>query len=703
MIKQPGKDVLSTWLEYHATEVGIERFYLRVEDTPSLRPLLENTLWRDRVSVDFVEDTVRDWTGVATRQAHHTREAIAAARRDGLTHLLAIDADELLFLPRGVAALHRDLGNLSGACSLHVRNMEALVPSMRCRNPFAEARAFRHRPWEYGAYGYPPSSGKSIGVLAVDDLTTNGPHHFGREHLTPEMDGTPLAGGGSLALPHGTAVVLHYESCTYLGWRNKFEQLARAPNGADKARQFSPFYSASVDCCAALEHAKAAVELAGAAVADAEMETLRVAKQQAHAVWQHWRVAPSGLPPPPSPDTGVSSTETSIRVLQRRGITLIDPPPAAAAAARAHSAASAGRLANRIATVEAAASTSVASADWLHSASRPSVAECWERFAPEAVRYAAANEVLKLTHCSGGGCTHWIDCQSAPRCALEALALTVVGFHLRRLGGDAFLRGRSAGAEWWVHRLDPEDSLSVHWDCDENLKSATGEHTPPFIATVTYLTDVGAPTIVLPIAADARGRGFRHGAEADPSSCGMAEPVRGARAVATSSLDAFASFPVAGKHLSFDGRLLHGAVYDGPEVEQSAVDGRTSPKSVAEADRQRMTVLVNLWVGVQPTGIPRLPDELLEALREAAPLDAGAGALTLPVGDDVASAPPHRLKPSDDGEWREFRIGSFHHPPVKVRGLGSGFVRPPAPSPIHFVSVGVDVDAGTADEATPCV
>jgi hypothetical protein len=54
-----------------------------------------------------------------------------------------------------------------------------------------------------GAYGYPPSSGKALGSLHVEELTTNGPHHFGLAGL--EMDGSPLAAHLSRALPHRRA------------------------------------------------------------------------------------------------------------------------------------------------------------------------------------------------------------------------------------------------------------------------------------------------------------------------------------------------------------------------------------------------------------------------------------------------------------------------------------------------------------------
>ena len=47
------------------------------------------------------------------RQALNVRECIDTARADGLTHLLSIDMDELLFLPRGMKAFHHFVRSVS--------------------------------------------------------------------------------------------------------------------------------------------------------------------------------------------------------------------------------------------------------------------------------------------------------------------------------------------------------------------------------------------------------------------------------------------------------------------------------------------------------------------------------------------------------------------------------------------------------------
>ena len=164
-------------------------------------------------------------------------------------------------------AFHRALHDASSPtlASLHVRTIEALVNST-CKNPFAETVCFRHQPWDFGSYGFPPSSGKSVGVLGVclrgrrqhplasfcsphrcltcvavtvvavagcAELCPNGPHHFGR--VDQPADGEPIADGGSATLPHGAAVILHYESGTYARWRDKFSEIAASAENAAKA------------------------------------------------------------------------------------------------------------------------------------------------------------------------------------------------------------------------------------------------------------------------------------------------------------------------------------------------------------------------------------------------------------------------------------------------------------------------------------
>ena len=144
MTKQPRN--LETWLAYHHRYCGIERFFLRVEDTPELRVLLEQAPWRELVHAVYVTGGVRDFFGQADRQAQHVSAVVPVARSSAVTHLLHIDDDELLYCPGGLEALHAALAAAPPTkLDMHMRNLEALFPSMEAADPFFEARVFRHR------------------------------------------------------------------------------------------------------------------------------------------------------------------------------------------------------------------------------------------------------------------------------------------------------------------------------------------------------------------------------------------------------------------------------------------------------------------------------------------------------------------------------------------------------------------------------
>ena len=167
MTKRPV--AMGTWLLHHRHHLGVERFYLRVEETVSLAELFARPQWSGAVRATFCDGAcVRDnGTAQTERQMAHLSVAIADARATGLTHILHVDDDELIYAPNGVAALLEALSNLPAhVCSAHALTMEALVPSDQCINPFAEGGVFRHRPSEYASYGNDHSygsTGKSFG------------------------------------------------------------------------------------------------------------------------------------------------------------------------------------------------------------------------------------------------------------------------------------------------------------------------------------------------------------------------------------------------------------------------------------------------------------------------------------------------------------------------------------------------------------
>ena len=69
----------------------------------------------------------------------------------------------------------------------------------------------------------------------------------------------------------------------------------------------------------------------------------------------------------------------------------------------------------------------------------------------------------------------------------------------------------------------------------------------------------------------------------------------------------FASYPVLGKHIAFNGRLLHGcpsscALPRGPSVSKSTSKLKNKAATVGVGD-QRVSLLVNIWLNHKPLGV----------------------------------------------------------------------------------------------------
>jgi hypothetical protein len=175
------------------------------------------------------------------------------------------------------------------------------------------------------------------------------------------------------------------------------------------------------------------------------------------------------------------------------------------------------------------------------------------------------------------GQTFFIPANMKPRCALEALALKIFHQHTKDLEPGTFNPAQS-GANWWtlvldddvegsnaIHSIpaaattvsatsesaggqaiglnngdnedeDEDDEVGLHFDADYELEEQTGNillH--PRVATVTYLSDLGAPTLILeqksPPMDDLKKSTLENGIR-----------------------KAWLSHPKIGKHTSFDGR-----------------------------------------------------------------------------------------------------------------------------------------------------
>lgn len=278
---------LDTWLTYHHTVLGVELFYLRVENTPELRPLLSAAPWRDCVVAVFSNDgdTSYDYYAQMDRQNAHVNAAIELARRAGMTHLAHIDDDELIYCAAGIDAFRRVLRHGEPGVVL-LRNIEAIFPHHECADYFRECTAFRCCPGAFCAY----ANGKSIASLRNAGLEANGPHTF------------RIAGGegkkDSSAIEPHHACILHYESGTFSRWLHKYIHLAMRHKGQSHNIPF-PFYKESMEAADAVRIAEADELATPSATATAIVGQKR---SEALRVWKRWKTL--GARSLPSPVSG---------------------------------------------------------------------------------------------------------------------------------------------------------------------------------------------------------------------------------------------------------------------------------------------------------------------------------------------------------------------------------------------------------------
>ena len=189
------------------------------------------------------------------------------------------------------------------------------------------------------------------------------------------------------------------------------------------------------------------------------------------------------------------------------------------------------------------------------------------------------------------GCTFWVPAVTKkPKTSLEQLALDIFTFHAR----DAVFEPSKSGAEWWTLVIDESDMVGLHWDRDYDLQADQGLLLHPMVSTVTYLTTprAAAPTVVL----------------------GRPSPLLASESPCGSVPSAAACWPALGRHLAFDGKLLHGAL---PNLTPSPTTP-TPPAPAAAAARKRVTFLVNVWLNHVPWGAEKLPKSIAKQLSVAA-------------------------------------------------------------------------------------
>ena len=232
----------------------------------------------------------------------------------------------------------------------------------------------------------------------------------------------------------------------------------------------------------------------------------------------------------------------------------------------------------------------------------------------------------------------WSDASALLAARERPALLSYVAEVLRRYldgMGCAIDRDR-CGAEFWVQARAPGHDIPFHWDKDEALRDSFGMLCAPAVSTVTYLSERGAPTVVFEVRASyADAKDVDAGAEVligrRRRPIGPGDTRRAAVLV---------SYPREGKLLAFSGGLLH----DVPAA--LAEDGES---------RERITLLVNVWVHHKPLAVEPLPP-------------AVAAELTARTRRSFLVAPPEEQAASAGVERSAAELQTVHvyEPPLTV-------------------------------------
>eukprot|EP01062_Namystynia_karyoxenos_P012646 TRINITY_DN14568_c0_g1_i1.p1 TRINITY_DN14568_c0_g1~~TRINITY_DN14568_c0_g1_i1.p1 ORF type:complete len:566 (+),score=178.72 TRINITY_DN14568_c0_g1_i1:94-1791(+) len=258
------KDPLAfeSWLRHHRDHLGVRDFFVHVEGTPSLAPLLSSPEWAPLVVATYDDQPPgREYYDQMKRQDAHIKRAISGAQKRGVDWLLHIDDDELLFCPCGAAALYAELAAApSVVFEVHFRNVEARVPldpgpnsalspyrkrhapaagarlraarAAAAADPFASCTLFCVEPKRYCAY----VNGKSAGRVRAPGLRAHGPHYFAAD---AGIGGEGRA--GTLCIDAAVGAVLHYESASFPRWLDKFLAVAYGRQWSPQALAELPF------------------------------------------------------------------------------------------------------------------------------------------------------------------------------------------------------------------------------------------------------------------------------------------------------------------------------------------------------------------------------------------------------------------------------------------------------------------------------
>jgi hypothetical protein len=202
---------LAEWLKHHR-DMGISKFYIRLEDSPTFADYLDKQPDVSYISSESDKEG-NNYETLQTRQSEYVNKCLQDASNEGVEWIFHIDADELL---------HGDLSFLDELDAkykcIKIQNAEAIFEE-------GQDSCFAAKKFLKCHAGAPCKSyvnGKAAG-RCMQGVYLNGPHAFAYDK----------AAEYTYDVPFEKLHLLHYDACTFGSWAEKYIHLAKTDKKND--------------------------------------------------------------------------------------------------------------------------------------------------------------------------------------------------------------------------------------------------------------------------------------------------------------------------------------------------------------------------------------------------------------------------------------------------------------------------------------
>jgi hypothetical protein len=233
MVRKPFN--FDTWLNYHLS-MGVDYIFLRVEDTPELKDLIDRY---PNVFAYYDDESNKknNYFTQMNRQKHLIEYFIPKMEELSIDWLIHIDSDELVCSKSNLKLFFNSISEKYDV--VKINNYEAIYDDDSLDNPFYQSNKFKINNLLAYANGKSAVRFKRIDISHTNmkkESNNHGwngfsPHRFKGEAINP--------------LP-SEIVILHFESATYDVWYEKFRNDSDMDKEAFEAIPFD-FYRKSIE------------------------------------------------------------------------------------------------------------------------------------------------------------------------------------------------------------------------------------------------------------------------------------------------------------------------------------------------------------------------------------------------------------------------------------------------------------------------